>query len=269
MAIEPIDGIERCAEVLRAINAGGGLTISDLARRTGMSRAAVNRFVVSFVELGYVYCDPRTHTYHVTSKTLELSRGVSRDEQIRLSVLPVLQKTCREIGWSLNFMTIRNAQLTLIAHTDSVSPLILRRRKTMLMRPLLGRAGEHVLLAYLPKEIRNDVLSVAQYHTPTLYDDAGLSVEPMLEQVKKDGYAVVSLPERRLNLLAVPVHIGSTVPFSLSVGIYESVAPPEALVQRLFEPLKSCSAEISRQFDDLDTDHWLPVSRVSHLETGT
>lgn len=262
MAVEPIDGIERCAAVLQAINAGGGITVSDLARQTGISRAAVNRFVVSFVELGYVYNDPRTNAYHATSKTLELSKGVSRDEQIREAVLPVLQKTCREIGWSLNFTSIRSAQLTLIAHTDSVSPLIPKNRDNMLMRPLLGRAGGHVLLAYLPEDVRNDVLSLATLFNPRLYEDAGLTEEDvasLLAQVKADGYATVTVPQRRMNVLAVPVRVGAAVPFSLSAGIYASVVPLDSMTHRLLRPLSDCSKEISRQLADMDTERWLSI----------
>lgn len=264
MGIEAIEGVERCITVLRAISRHGGLTISALARHTEISRAAVNRFVISLVELGYVYSDPRTHTYHVTSKTLELSKGVSRDAQLRQAVLPVLQKTCRDIGWSLNFSTIRNVQLTLIAHTDSISPVLQKQRDTTLMRPLLGRAGGHVLLAFLSDAVRADILAIAEYENPSIYDDAGLTLEQVqteLAEIRSKGYAVSTLARTAMHTLAVPVHIGESVPFSLSAGAYASVLPLNKVTTRLLKPLQACSKRITQQLKGVDTERWLPRTR--------
>lgn len=261
--IQPLESIERFAKILRAVNAVDGTTMSDLALAVDLPRSAVNRYIVTLVNLGYVFRDERTRAYHPTSKTHELSKGVKREQKIQLTVLPVLQKTCRDIGWSLNFTTLKNAQVTLIANTDSMSPLAAKQRKSMLMRPVLGRAAGHVLLAYLAEPIRQDVLSMAAQQMPNLHTQAGLAPEQitnLLSDIRTAGYAASKTAERRLNTIAVPVHIDGTVPFCVSVGVDATVLNLEDVVKRLLTPLQSCSEQLTECLDGLDTDSWQEIS---------
>lgn len=242
--IQPLESIERLAKVMRSINAVDGITMSDLALAVDLPRSAVNRYVVTLVNLGYVFRDERTRAYRPTSKTHELSKGVMRDQKIQQTVLPILHETCRDIGWSLNFTTLKNAQVTLIANTDSVSPLATKQRKTMLMRPVLGRAAGHVLLAYLSESVRQDVLSMAEQQTPDLYAQADLApahIDGLLEEIRQAGYAASKTAKRRLNTVAVPFHIQGAVPFSVSVSVDETLLSLADLQARLLTPLQLCS----------------------------
>ncbi|MBT4740782.1 MAG: helix-turn-helix domain-containing protein [Rhodospirillaceae bacterium] len=257
--IQPLESIERLARIMRSVNAVDGITMSDLALAVDLPRSAVNRYIVTLVNLGYVFRDERTRAYRPTSKTHELSKGVMRDQKIQHTVLPILNETCREIGWSLNFTTLKNAQVTLIANTDSVSPLATKLRKTMLMRPVLGRAAGHVLLAYLSEAVRQDVLSMAEQQTPDLYAQANLAQDQiggLLDGIRDKGYAASKTAKRRLNTVAVPVHIKNAVPFCLSVGVDETLLSLAEIEARLLTPLQTCSKRLTECLSGLDTDSW-------------
>jgi len=234
--------------------------MSELTRKAQLSRSAVNRYVVTLAELGYVYRDERTKKYRPTSKTLDLSRGVTRDQKIRQIVLPPLQAACRKLGWTLNFSTLKNAQVTLIAHTDDVSPLAKKKRGTMLMRPLLGRAAGHVLLAHLQPSVRTDVLKIALQQNASLYAQAGIEpgdVPALLEEVQQKDYAAYTVAKAQLNTVAVPVRIKDTVPFVLSAGATASILSLDQAVERFLVPLRACAKDISERLEDIDTDRWL------------
>ncbi|MEQ8507501.1 MAG: helix-turn-helix domain-containing protein [Rhodospirillaceae bacterium] len=261
--IQPLESVARFTTILSAVSAGDGITMSELTRKAGLSRSAVNRYMVTLAELGYVYRDERTKRYRPTSKTLDLSRGVTRDQKIRQIVLPPLQAACRTLGWSLNFSTLKNAQVTLIAHTDDISPLAKKKRGTMLMRPLLGRAAGHVLLAHLLPSVRMDVLKIALQQNPALYADAGIGPDDLpalLEDVQRLGYGAYTTAKAQLNTVAVPVRIKDTFPFVLSAGATASILSLEQVTERFLTPLQACANNISERLKDIDTDRWLDAS---------
>jgi DNA-binding IclR family transcriptional regulator len=242
--------------------------MSDLSRQAALSRSSVNRYVVTLVELGYVFRDERTNKYRPTSKTLELSRGVTRDQKIRGIVLPSMRQTCRAVGWPMNLSTIKNAHIILIAHTDDISPLASKERGTMLMRPVLGRAAGHVLLANLPKPVAADILSIALQHNPRLYSEINLDPKDIPEHLKvvlQKGYDVFRTVNTRLITVAVPVYIKDAVPFALSASANASVMSITTAVKRFLAPLRECADNITKSLLTTDTDRWLD----NNLDTNT
>ncbi|GEM_PF-2331658 len=267
--IQPLESIERFARVLGAVNAADGITMSDLSQAVDLPRSAVNRYIVTLLKLGYIFRDERTLTYQPTAKTFELSKGATRDQALRLTVLPILHRTCRDIGWSLNFTTLKSAQLTLIANTDAVSPLVTKQRRTMLMRPLLGRAAGHVLLAYLTQPVRDDVLAMAVQQSSTLYEESGIdskSVPKLLSDIVNSGYAASKTVNKQLNTIAVPVHVNGAVPFCVSVGVNDSVLSLGQVTEKLLDPLLSCAEELTQCLSDLDTSRWQETIRAAQTE---
>ena len=66
-----VQSLARGLAVIRAFDADApALSLSDVARRTGLTRAAARRFLLTLVELGYVRTDGRVFT--LTPRVLEL-----------------------------------------------------------------------------------------------------------------------------------------------------------------------------------------------------
>ena len=256
MAVESLESVARFTAILAAVSQTKGATITELTRQVSLSRAAVNRYVVSLLNLSYIYRDERSHRYRATSKTMELSKGASREQLIRETVLPALISATHEIGWPINLSTVKNAQLTLVAHSDAASPFMARQRDYMQMRPLIGRASGYVLLAFMPFELRQDVLKVALSYNPNLFTDAETerdNLESTLSEVRKQGYAVGYVSRAKINTLAVPLIIEDDVLFSVSAGIYESVLSHEELTSRLLLPLRNCATKLSSKMTGINS----------------
>src|SRR5438105_15102573 len=76
-----VQSLERGLAVIRALSAPGrGLTLADVARETGLTRAAARRFLLTLDELGYVRAEDRR--FALTPRVLEL--GYSFLSSLRL-----------------------------------------------------------------------------------------------------------------------------------------------------------------------------------------
>ena len=248
--IEPLESIHRALEVLRILNRYNGLTISELARLAGMPRAAVNRYVVTFAELGYVYRVDQTRSIRVSSRTLELSLGAKTDDRIALSAYPQMKALCREIGWPLSLDGIRAARLTVLHTTDVESPLVVKGITAQQTFPLVGTAAGHVLLALLSPTLRADILATALLEDRPLLRRAGFTpdaLEHQFAEVRRLGYAYQRLSRVNWSVISVPIITEEAVQFSLDVRYRTSAIPFEAAVARFVPKLTTTAASIARE----------------------
>ena len=251
--VEPLELVSRFVDIMAAINEEAGIKITEIAHATGISRGAVNRFVISIEEMGYIRRDDRTKGYWPTSKTLELSCGLSHRAEVRASVLPYLAAACRDVGWPVNFSTISNSQLALIAHTDDISPLAGKPRQPDLFRPLVGRAAGHVLLAGQSEDVRKDILAVALTDNRGLYTDAAISpadLERILQDVAKQGYGTWTVEPAKRASIAVPVTGSDTIKYSVSVGFDADAMTVDEAVAHCLSALQTCAADISQRLQN-------------------
>lgn len=246
--IQHLEVVERAVRVLRTINAFDGVSVSELAKLSGVTRAATNRYLVTLEALGYVERNASTRKYSVTRKVLELSAGAPRDDWVTIVVQPILVDCCRKIGWPLSFGTIRNSQLAVLVNTDVESPLIVHPTREQLVLPLLGRAAGHVLLAAKSEAVRQDILSSALIRDPHLYTRANLSpteVEQILEQAQQQGYATSKLTGMNWATLSVPVPVNGSVEFSVSTRVHPTAVSLDEAVDRFVAPLRACADTLS------------------------
>lgn len=246
--VKPLELVARFTDILVAINERPGVNITELARMTRISRGAVNRFVIAIEDLGFIRRDDRSKGYWPTSKTHELSNGLSQRARLRSSVIPYLAEACRQVGWPVNFSTITNSQLALVAHTDDISPLADSPRQPDLFRPLIGRAAGHVLLAAQNPSVLKDILAVALADDPDLYSNAGISpdeVPGILEEATHKGYAAWTVRQAKRTSIAVVVPDTDSVRYSISVGFDSDAIEIEGAIAHCLSVLNDCARTIS------------------------
>lgn len=261
-AIRGVEGVSRFMALLQTINETGGATVSDLARATGLSRGSANRFIVSLHDLGYIYRNERDKTYRPTGKTFELSKGAAREQRMEMAVRPLMRQTTQKVGWSVNFTTIKQAQLAVLAHTDLESPLVSDSRDRSSPRPLLGRAAGHVLLAHMPDVVRVDLLNILLESDPDILRRAELKprgIAAVMQEVRRVGYAQLPVPGTDMVSLAVPVPTTAPIIFALAVSFDPNILAVTDSLNFLLSPLKTCAAAIARRIETLDTERWLPA----------
>ncbi|MDG2241954.1 MAG: helix-turn-helix domain-containing protein [Rhodospirillaceae bacterium] len=242
--VSPLEIVERAITVLRNINSFDGVTVSELAKLSGVTRAAVNRYLVTWEQLGYVERNPTTRKYTVTPKVLEFSCGSLRDDWITTHVRPHLIQTCKVMGWPLGFAAIRNSQLTVLENTDAESSMIVYPMREHMTLPLVGRSAGHVLLAYKPEDVRKDILSAALAKDRYLFTRTQMDpgqFENDLKQTRNQGYALSKVPGVNWGTLSVPVEVNGDVDFALSNRFHPSAIPLDRAAERFLLPLRKCA----------------------------
>lgn len=252
----PLDIVERSVIVLRNINAFDGVTVSELAKLSDITRSAVNRYLVTWETLGYVERDPSTRKYTVTPKALEFSSGALRDDWITSHVRPRLIQTCKVIGWPLGFATIRNSQLTLLENTDAESSMIVYPMREHITLPLVGRSAGHVLLAYKSEDVRNDIIGAALARDRHLFTRAHSDADQFdddLKQTRDQGYAISKVPGVNWGTLSVPIEVNGGIDYALSTRFHPSAVALESAVDRFLDPLQNCAQTLAETLTSIQT----------------
>ena len=253
--IEPLEGIERALVVLRVLNQFGGATISELARLAAMPRAAVNRYVVTFIKLGYVFQPKPGRGLRVSAKAMDLSRGARTDGWITTEALPEMTALCRDIGWPVGLERIVAARLAILANTDVISPFVVKPFNTQVTFPLVGRASGHVLLAFTNTQARSDLIRCALADDPGLLTRAGLTAKKLttkLAEVYQRGYDMQRVARANWIVLTVPVLTDGQARFSLSVRFRSNALPLEQALSKFMPKLMKTSAQIAKQAAKFD-----------------
>ncbi|MEQ9444652.1 MAG: helix-turn-helix domain-containing protein [Rhodospirillaceae bacterium] len=250
--VQSLDVVERIVTVLRTLNAFDGVTVSELAKLSNVPRAAVNRYLVTLIELGFVARDNTSRKYTVTPKVLELSAGAPRNDWAATVVRPIIVEACKTMGWPLSFGTIHNSRLAVLENTDTESPLIVYPMREHLVLPLLGRSAGHVLLAHKTKEVRDDIIRSALLQDRNLlsrtpYDQD--SLDDLLAQVVAQGYAATKLAGMNWSTLSVPVYVNGSVEYSLSNRFHPTAVTLSEAVVRFLAPLHACAATLGKNLE--------------------
>ncbi|MGI4803114.1 MAG: IclR family transcriptional regulator domain-containing protein [Janthinobacterium lividum] len=195
--------LARGLEVLQACAASpAGITLSDVARRTGHARASVRRSLLTLAATGYVLQDGRR--FMLTPKVLSLGASLGPDSLPRL-VQPVLDRLGAVLGESVSVATLDGPDILYIARAEARRIMGLNLTVGSRLPAIFTSMGRVLLAALPPEETASRLPMVLVARTPrTMTDrDALLS---LLAEVRDDGYCIVDQElELGLRSLAVPI----------------------------------------------------------------
>ncbi len=203
---EFVQSLARGLAVIRAFDAENpDLSLSDVARRTGLTRAAARRFLHTLETLGYVRSDGRL--FALTPRVLELGFSYLSALSLPEIVQPHLEMLSRAVEESVSAAVLDGTDIVYVARVAtrrimSVSITIGTRF------PAYATSMGRVLLAGLPDAERDRALDAsARLHLTdrTLTEPSDLRAE--LDAVRARGWALVDGElEPGLRSIAAPVH---------------------------------------------------------------
>jgi IclR family pca regulon transcriptional regulator len=237
-----VQSLERGLAVIRAFDAEHReLSLSDVARGAGLTRAAARRFLLTLVELGYV--NSSGGRFSLSPRVLELGYAYLSG----LSLPEVAERHMEELVAKVN----ESSSISVLDDTDIVYVVRVPTRRIMSITlsvgtrlPAYATSMGRVLLAGLPDdelERRLGRIEVRPLSARTVKDTAGL--REILTKVRRQGYAATDQElEEGLRSLAVPIHDASgTVVAALNVSAHASRATM-ASMRRSYLPLISQTA---------------------------
>lgn len=246
--------LERGLAVIRAFGPDHPrLTLSDVARRTGLTRATARRFLLTLVELGYVDCDLRL--FWLRPQVLELGYSYLSGLTTPEVALPYMEDLVRQVSASASLAVLDREDIFYVAHVPA-SRMLAVRVPVGTRVPAHATAMGHVLLAALPAEQRRQYLDSARLErlTPQTLTARGELVAA-LDAVYRTGYALGDQGvEENLFAVAVPVTDGrGSVVAALAIATHASGAQPEvagppqaAYLPALLEAAAQVSAQLRR-----------------------
>ncbi|MFC6152183.1 IclR family transcriptional regulator domain-containing protein [Nocardioides yefusunii] len=212
---EFVQALARGLEVITSFDAEHAtMTLSDVSKRTGLSRATCRRLLLTLVELGYVRTDGKAFT--LTPQVLKLGTAYLAGLGLPQVAHPHLEKLSAALGESTSCAVLDGTDIVYVARCST------RRLMTVGITvgtrfPAHATSMGRVLLAAERDLALPETLPALTAHTVT--DPDVLRAE--LVQVREQGYAVVTQElELGLRSIAVPVRTSDgKIPAAINVSL--------------------------------------------------
>jgi IclR family pca regulon transcriptional regulator len=225
------------------------LTLSDVARRTGFSRAAARRFLLTLVEVGYVRTDGRN--FSLSPRVLELGQSYLASLSLPGIAQPHLNALVAKVGESASMAVLDGAETVSVARAAVRRNVLILSNMVGTRFPAYAGAMGRVLLAYQPDEWLEHYLATEDFKKLTPRTE----VEPdrlraLLAKVREQDYCFVNeeLGEG-LRSCAVPIRTAAgELVAAINLSVHYSRLGADTVRRSLLPPLKQARRDIE---DDL------------------
>ncbi|WP_258803990.1 IclR family transcriptional regulator domain-containing protein [Pseudarthrobacter sp. NS4] len=249
-----VQSLARGLAVIRAFDTDHPvMTLTEVAGRTGLTRATARRFLHTLVELGYVRTDGKT--FALTAKVLQLGFAYLSGLSLPQLAQPHLEELSLKLGESTSAAVLDGTDIAYIARVTTRR--IMNVGITVGTRfPAYATSMGRVLLAHLPPAELEAYLAAADIKPLT---PRALGTVPellaVLETVRAQGWCLLD-QELELGLMSVaaPVYDGPTkvvaaVNVSLQAQSVAAKPDPDAylssVAQEIMATAKLVSADLT------------------------
>ncbi|SCF26660.1 transcriptional regulator, IclR family [Micromonospora matsumotoense] len=242
---EFVQSLERGLAVIRAFDAEHPqLTLSEVARRTGLTRAAARRFLLTLVELGYVHSDGRL--FSLRARILALGYAYLSGLGLPEIAQRHMEALVAQVHESCSVSVLDGDEVVYVARVPT------KRIMTVGISvgtrfPAYATSMGRVLLAAQPADRLDDYLATAQLRPltrRTVTDPAKLRT--ILTKITAQGYAIVDQElEEGLRSLAAPIHgAQGAVVAAVNLSAHASRGSFELIRRELLPPLLATAQRI-------------------------
>jgi IclR family pca regulon transcriptional regulator len=245
------DFMTSLARGLHVIRAFAGvdrrLTIADVSRATGLTRAVVRRCLYTLRELGYAATDGRM--YFLQPRILNLGYAYLSTAPVPIAAQPVLEEMSEALGEASSVAVLDDGAVVYVgrAATKRIMSVTLGVGSRL---PAYCTALGRVLLAYLTDEQVNTELSKVDFIQHTKHTVTSRKrLEELLEGVRQEGFALNDQElEIGLRSIAVPVrNVVGTVVAAMNVSTQASRVSRRELLDRCLPVLRQAAEKLSSQ----------------------
>jgi len=242
-----VQSFARGLAVIRSFGAGApSQTLSEVAARTGLTRAGARRILLTLEGLGYVAAEGRQ--FRLTARTLDLGFAYLSSLPLWNFAEPVMEALAAEVEESCSAAVLDGSDIVYVLRvpTHRIMSITLGIGSRL---PAFCTSMGRVLLAGLPPdEARARMLAAPR---TALTARTLVAVEPLmaeLSRVREQGWCLVNQElEDGLVSMAAPLtdRSGRTIA-ALNLSAQVVATPPEQILQRCLPPLRSAALRISR-----------------------
>lgn len=223
------------------------LTLTEVAARTGMSRASARRYLLTLAKLGYADYDGKH--FSLDLRVLRLGYGLLSAAPLPRKAQPVLDRVSAETGETASVAVLDETAVVFMGRSQSrkvFSPVVGVGTRL----PAFCLSTGRVLLAGLPDaqvRLRLGHTDLRAFTGKTVTD-----VDAILDTVRRaraDGYAISDEEyEIGLRSIAVPVPTatGGPTEVAMTVSVHASQVSAQELASQLLPALRRGAEELAR-----------------------
>lgn len=234
-----VKSAERMFDIIELLNHCRGANVAELAAKSGFSRRAIDRMLLSLMKYGYVRRLETDGKYYLSHLVRKLSDGFSEEEWVTDVASPILVELGQEILWPCDIATFVNDAMYLRDTSRRFSPFSIDWVTVGHRFPMMISATGRAYLTYCPENEREEILKVLRGSSDQFDQLANKRgyVETFIEETLRQGYSARCrryIFDDRTDSVAVPVRIGPRVLGAIGItGIASAITSHQLAEQHL------------------------------------
>ena len=251
-----VKSAERMFDIVELLNRCRGASITELSRKSGFSRRAVDRMLVSLTKYGYVRRLETDGKYYLSHLIKKLSDGFSEEEWVTDVASPILLDLCKEITWPCDLSTFKNDAMYLRDTARRFSPFSVDWITVGERFPMMISGAGRAYLTFCPEEERNEILELLRGSSDKfdlLVNKLGY-VKKFIEETRRQGYGLrcrEHIYDGRTDSVAVPIRIGTRVLGTIGIVGIASAITGQELADRHLTPLLAARDKLEADVQSL------------------
>jgi IclR family pca regulon transcriptional regulator len=241
-----IAGLDKGLQVIEVFDQERSrLTIADVADRTGLTRAAARRYLLTLTALGYMRHENKQ--FSLTPKVLRLGQSYLHSARLPRIAQPLLYRLAYSLGEAASVGVLDHDDLVCVAAV-SAGQLISSTLQPGTRVPAYCTANGRILLASLPPDQTVRYIARAVLEPITAYTIADRDrLADEIARVRTQGYALVDQElELGLRTIAVPVrNFRGEVVAAMNISVHAARMTPEQMVERCLPALIKFQVELN------------------------
>lgn len=242
-----IQSLDRAFDVLEALAAARGMTLSEIARALGQSPATVHRILSTLEARGVVEADTETQAWHVGAAAFRLGSAFLRRGSVLERSQPVMRSLTEETGETSNLGIERNGDVLFVAQVETqesiraffppgtVSPM----HASGIGKALLSRYDNDRIAAFLGRG------RLERFTDKTIVEPDALVAEMRLTRARGYAYDDEEKATGMRCVAAAIVNAWGTAVAGISVSGPTHRMPPDR-IERIGERVREAAARVSQ-----------------------
>jgi IclR family transcriptional regulator, pca regulon regulatory protein len=245
-ADEFVGSFAKGLRVLRAFGADHpSMTLTEVAERAGLTRAAARRFLLTLTDLGYAAFDGKR--FSLTARVLELGFVYLRSLRLPELVMPYLRRVSEALAESSSASVLDGGDVVYVARIQT-RRIMSADLGVGARLPAVSTSMGRVLLANLEPVARAAALKDAVLEKHTRHSITSKArLRTVLDDVRARGYSIVDQElEEGLRSIAVPIRgREGRVVAAMNVSSQANRVSVEAMERTFLPVLQRAAADVS------------------------
>jgi IclR family pca regulon transcriptional regulator len=254
----PVSESETGSDFVRALGKGlavieafdarsPAMTLSEVARKTNLSRGTARRLLLTLVELGYAGFDGKH--FSLRPRVLNLGFAYLSSQTLWQRAQPYMAELVEQVHESCSVSVLDGTEIVYVARVPTASRIMSINLGLGTRLPAFATSMGRVMLAGLAnpetERLLREVSPLPRYTAKTITDPKELMGE--IDQVRRQGWALVDQElEQGLRSIAVPIVDCAGTPIAaLNIGTHASRWTIQKLTQEALPLLRQKALQIS------------------------